>query len=247
MRKRPQSNRIYHRDGRITSFSNKSPTPKTPYPDSPQPAEYHRVESVQTPNTISIVSGVAVPALQTSITATLWALLVPVAHFLLAEYTTIRFDPLPIFLAVLILALVYQWHSLLGEWRTLLWPERSEETYTNAIQHDTPPTEHIKVQINSNDERTATFLDLPISNAKLASFAIGLSHGGTTAESAWVGTNQLFSRQEFVGLRDALISRGFAVWNSPEAHDRGWKLTAKGKSVFNELAHRYENAPLKDQ
>lgn len=242
----PQPNRIYHSDGRVTTFSGGGISTNNPAQQSSAPlGEYHRIDAIQPTNPISVVSGVIVPILQTLITAILWACAVPIVHMLIAEYTSYDFNHIPLIWLVLIVVLIVQWSSLLREWRTLIRPEVSEESFVNLGDAIEPINEYVKIQVNTNEGRKATFLDLPISNAKLATFTMGLQSGGSTAESAWVGVNQLFSRSEYVGLRDALISRGFAVWNSQQHHDRGWRLSAKGHSVFNELSNKFRNEVIR--
>ena len=222
------------------------PRPETEYQET-TPESYKRIEPAHISQPINIVSAVIVPLLQTIITAVLAALFVPAIHWVLLEYTDLYFPALPIFFLVLLVALLYQWLTLLGEWRALLWPEPLEEVFTNPQmpQAQNPITESIKIQITSPDRKTSSFLELPISQAKLGVFAIGVSNGGTTAESAWVGTSQLFNRAEYSSLRDALITRGFARWNSENHQERGWRLTEKGKAIFKELSLRYNN-PLRE-
>lgn len=89
----------------------------------------------------------------------------------------------------------------------------------------------------------ADFIDLPVSMDKLTALARGLSSGASFTEASWCGgSNKVFSRAEFVQLRDEMLRRGLLELNSPSTAARGYRLTRGGAACVRYLAelHREE-------
>jgi len=63
-------------------------------------------------------------------------------------------------------------------------------------------------------------------------FVSGMVDGKSTAESGWTGNGKPFDKDSFNAFRDELIARGYGIWNNPDAHSQGWRLTRKGELVM---------------
>jgi hypothetical protein len=80
-----------------------------------------------------------------------------------------------------------------------------------------------------------SYANLPVDLERLQVMAAEIVYNGAgLSEAVWVGT--WFSRQEWVQLRQALISRGLAKWNSERNTARGVSLTRAGQSAFAYIA-----------
>lgn len=95
---------------------------------------------------------------------------------------------------------------------------------------------HETIRVELKRENTTQLLNLPVSAAQLAALASGWQAGASLAESTWTGAGGQFTRAEFGRLRNDLIRRGLACWNSPGTPARGWTLTSAGRAAFRYFA-----------
>jgi hypothetical protein len=99
-----------------------------------------------------------------------------------------------------------------------------------------PKETTVRLELASDNGRRLQFADLPVGYDTLTQFAQGVIHGQSLTEAAWCGNGGIFTRAEFVALRDALIGRKLAAWNNPTCTARGWGLTRSGLAAFEYLA-----------
>jgi hypothetical protein len=99
-----------------------------------------------------------------------------------------------------------------------------------------PSTVKIEIKEDRRNGQSLAWLDLPVDEKRLRQFAQRVTAGGALSESEWTGSGGPFSRDEFRGLRDALIERGLARWRNPQEPRQGWELTRKGKVVLEHVA-----------
>jgi hypothetical protein len=99
-----------------------------------------------------------------------------------------------------------------------------------------PKETTVRLELASDNGRRLQFADLPVGYDTLVIFAQGVINGQSLTEAAWCGNGGIFTRAEFVSLRDALIARKLAAWNNPGCPARGWVLTRSGMAAFQYLA-----------
>lgn len=179
-------------------------------------------------------SDVAVPLQQAAITAgviTLPAVVLTVASGW----------PIHVPLVVGAASFTMSWFWLLRDSRSLL--RITERIVNRDIDGDgrigDEPAESKPVRVEVREQReggmTMRFLDMPIDEAQLQTFARGLLSGQPFSERAWAGDGKPFSQNDFAALRDKLIETGYARWKGGERR-MGAELTAKGRAMFAGLA-----------
>lgn len=94
----------------------------------------------------------------------------------------------------------------------------------------------VRVELSHDNGRRVEFIELPVSTEKLSEFAAGVLDGRGLTESAWIGSGGIFTRAEFVRLRDELVRRGLLTWCNPHERSRGTELTHAGTAAFRYLA-----------
>ena len=92
----------------------------------------------------------------------------------------------------------------------------------------------VRLELSSNENKRLEFLTLPCSEEQLKALAGGVVSGSTLTEGRWCGS--VFSRRQFVELRDEMLKRHLVEWVSPGAPARGLKVTPAGMAVFRHLA-----------
>lgn len=134
------------------------------------------------------------------------------------------------------------WYLLLRQHSDLLW---EIETITGVDldgdgekgrpKESTPVEVHIPPGKDQEGKQTL-FMDLPAPPDVLRIFARAVLSGQPMTEGAWSGKGRLFSKPEFILLRDELIDRKLAAWRNPKHHAQGCYLRKSGKYVFRQLA-----------
>jgi len=95
--------------------------------------------------------------------------------------------------------------------------------------------EVLRVELKHDKSRTQ-LLELPATVNQLCALGRGVLGGASLAENTWTGSGGQFTRAEFGRLRNELIRRGLAGWNSPGTPARGWTLTPAGRAAFRYFA-----------
>lgn len=95
--------------------------------------------------------------------------------------------------------------------------------------------EVLRVELKHDKSRTQ-LLELPATAEQLTALGRGVLGGASLAENTWTGSGGQFTRAEFGRLRNELIRRGLAGWNSPGTPARGWTLTPAGRAAFRYFA-----------
>lgn len=132
------------------------------------------------------------------------------------------------------------WFSHISLWRGLVY--RWEEIHQDIID-DRAITEPIHLELHSHDEKTIQFIDFPCQPDQLVALAKGLLSGATLSEASWTGSGNLFTRAQFVQLRNELVKRNLAAWNSPHSPARGATLTRPGVAAMRYFASLAEDTP----
>lgn len=130
------------------------------------------------------------------------------------------------------------WCWLLWEWRRIVI-YRLEEMTRRDLDGDYqvgPPAQTIRIELTENNGQTGRFIELPGGAENLAEMARGVLAGASLSESSWTGKGKPFSRGVFAEVKNELIRRGLATWNSPGTTARGISLNAAGRAVFRKLA-----------
>lgn len=94
----------------------------------------------------------------------------------------------------------------------------------------------VRIELESNNGRTVQIIDLPASPEQLQALGRGILAGGTMTEARWTGAGGIFTRAEFVRLRDEMIRRNLAHWSSPGTPARGVLLSPSGRAIMRRLA-----------
>lgn len=140
-------------------------------------------------------------------------------------------------IAGLSLALILFSKSL-GDWRILAGfkaaPTLEVEPKEREYALDGPNL--VRIEVAEQNGRKLEYYDLPATQQQLSDLANGLLSGRTLTEVAWCGPGRTFTRRaEYVALRDELIRRGLACWNSASSPARGCSLTLAGRNVMKHL------------
>jgi len=83
--------------------------------------------------------------------------------------------------------------------------------------------------------RQTKYLDLDVEPAKLATFCKSVLNGRGFGVNDWSGPAGIFSRSQFVNLRNDLLERGLVRWVSAKDKRQGAELTPAGAAVFRRL------------
>jgi len=129
-------------------------------------------------------------------------------------------------------AAAFWWMTSVRAWRRAAHPEpyQPEPTTTRARP------EPVRVEVRQDDGRHVDYIDLPATAEQLITLAQSVLAGGSLSESAWTGSNGIFTRAEFSALRNELIKRGLASWNNPKTPARGVTLTRGGLAAMRTFA-----------
>jgi len=211
------------------------PPVAAPPPAAARPTPGERADTVE--------AGVTVPTLQGAIVALFPAILT--ATLAAAATAALRG---PWWIAPLIGLITW---STLASWRVWAYIEQRQLWRNEATQiaapnskqtGPPPPLQTIQVEIKENKGHTLQYPNLGIPDEQLLQFAKGLQTNGNLAEGRWSGGGALFSKPDFIRLRERLIEQRLAKWVNPNAHAQGAELTAKGKAVFRAIAHHSPTA-----
>lgn len=97
-----------------------------------------------------------------------------------------------------------------------------------------PPS--VRIELVQADGRSGSYIHLPVSPSKLVTLARGLADGASFTEAAWCGSGGIFTRGEFIKLREEMLRRGLLVLNSPSTPARGYRLSRGGEAAIRYLA-----------
>ncbi len=178
-------------------------------------------------------SDVAVPLQQAAITAAVVTL--PVAALTAAAGW-------PVYMPVVVgtISFMASWFWLLRDSRGLL--RVTERIVNRDIDGDgqigdEPAPRSVRLEVTEKREggTTMRFLDVPLDETQIRTFAKGILAGKSFSERTWAGDGKPFSQNDFAALRDKLIETGYARWKGGEKR-MGAELTAKGRAMFAGLA-----------
>jgi len=122
------------------------------------------------------------------------------------------------------------------DWRKFIFFEDQPEV--DPIEHNP----HVRLEIQETKNKT-TIAKFPVSTAKLVRLCVAIQKGSNFTESRFTGSGGLFTRSEFVKLRDEWLSRGLLNWNSPGTPARGVHVTSQGRAVVRHFAS-LEESPI---
>lgn len=177
----------------------------------------------------STQSGALLPFVQSLITAVSLAGAVLAIAWLLKRADYYKFA-----IATFAVILPVSWLWMLGRWSRLTAPLEKITGWDINGDGKIGEPETLKVELK-HDKNHIEYLYLPYPE-RLPEFARQTISGVPISEAAYCGADGLFSRSEFVHLRDALIKSNIAAWRSPEYPARGVTLTASGRSVIKYIA-----------
>lgn len=180
---------------------------------------------------LNIDIGVTIPLAQACISGLICGALAAMVAYI------IKWPVLTTAAAAAILATSFVWLFMWRWWRRMLdtmigyQPADREPLYIG----DAEP-EPVSVRIELADSHSMQFIELPVSPDKLRALACGLMDGRSFTESSWCGSSGIFSRAEFVSLRDEMLKRGLLAANSTSTAARGYHLTRAGGAAIKYLA-----------
>jgi hypothetical protein len=179
---------------------------------------------------LTIRAGLALPALQAVVNGVFYGVAVAGLVGVSNHLAITDLPVLPVAVVVFSLSGLGKWRTLIEDWRVLLYGLGDIEV---PGPETIPP---VRVELASNNGRTVQFADLPIEPERLIALGAGLAEGVSFTEASWTGSGAPFSRTEFVRLRDVMVRRGLAAWNSPNDNARGLRVTSKGMAVMRHFA-----------
>lgn len=97
------------------------------------------------------------------------------------------------------------------------------------------PATQLEVMIQGAMGSKRRFLDLPVPDYVLRTFATAAGNGQPISEREWTGPGKLTSKQ-YREMRDQFLERGLAKWIDPQSHRAGWEFTEDGKAAMKEIA-----------
>ncbi len=184
----------------------------------------------------SVHSDVLVPLFQSLITGFFGgAILALVTWYFIAqdaEYALYAFG-----ISLVVIATVV-WMGLLDDHKRLLW--RVERLVGKDFDGDgvVGEPETLRIELTTTNEegfQSMEILDLPGDAHKLREFACAVLAGRAISLASWTGHGGLYSRREFIVLRDELLHRGWMAWRNPHAPAQGVMLTRKGREALERI------------
>lgn len=200
------------------------------------PEEFGMYEHLQPAREGNLHSDVLVPLAQASITGVLVASVLSIATYLLITTSAVIVGYLFVVASVSITAGL--WIRLMSNRNRLLWKiERiTGKDFDGDGYVGEPDTLRIEVSTtNEHGFRSLEFLDVPGDARRFRQFACAVLNGKPVSQSGWTGNGGLYTRREFIALRDELLKRGWLVWRNPHAPAQGVTLTAKGRRALEEV------------
>ena len=128
------------------------------------------------------------------------------------------------------------WLSSVRWWRERLIDAPAPALHQAPPLYKEPEPQSVKITLVESDGRAGSYLELPAPPSKLQALASGLMSGKSFTEAAWTGSGGIFTRAEFVKLRDEMLRRGLLELNSPSTAARGYSLTRGGRACIRYLA-----------
>ena len=191
----------------------------------PQPA---REETVH--------SDVIVPFAQASITGVLVGSSFAILALLFFTKNTTFAVYLFAVLSVLVTAVV--WIQQMQKRNEILW--RVESLLGRDFNGDGVVGEpsSLRIELSTTNEhgfQSMEILDLPGDALRFREFACAVLAGRAISLASWTGQGGLYSRREFIQLRDELLKRGWLVWRNPHAPAQGVVLTKKGREAMEKV------------
>ena len=200
------------------------------------PEDFGVYENLQPARESNIHSDVLVPLAQASITGTLIGASASAIFLLLVSKDTDV--AVYIFSVTFVLVTAVVWMQLMRDRNQLLWKvERlTGKDFNGDGVVGEPETLRIELSaVNEHGFQYMETLDIPGSASKFREFACGVLSGRAISIASWTGQGGLYSKREFVALRDELLKRGWLKWRNPHAPAQGVTLTRKGRSALERI------------
>jgi len=175
---------------------------------------------------LKLLVAVIIPFLQAIITGLLIGS-IAIAGLYLIQKSVLY---IPSLLVAALSAALY-WLNFMKWWKDLLIIDPNDSQVVPE-----PEQEGIRVELVENGGKQVRFIDLPCKPNQLQAIANGLNGGASFTEAVWCGSNGIFTRSEFVTLRDTLLKRGLISQNSLATSQRGYNLTRGGIAAVRYLS-----------
>ncbi len=121
-----------------------------------------------------------------------------------------------------------------------------EKTLTNRdidgddhVGEPPEPQKNLRVTVTEKQKGSKSwtgYFESPIDEPVLGEYARAILLNRTTGEREWTGEGRPFSIDGYITFRDELMERGLFRWKNKKSVNQGFKLTARGRAVFKELA-----------
>lgn len=127
------------------------------------------------------------------------------------------------------LLLLSRWAKLINRLELALGVDLDQDGRIGTEDRQQP----VRVEVIEDGGRHGIYAQLPATEYQLATLARGLLQDNQTlADQVWTGKGRPFDRPTFTALKNELLARGLASWNSPGTPARGLHLTKTGTAVF---------------
>jgi hypothetical protein len=185
-------------------------------------------------------AGAWLPFMQASITA----LIVTIAVWVLAWMIFDALDPHKPALVIGIVVWVWQWVKLQGHWFALTAVNHvindlaDDGRLNNSVQpeaQDEAPR-IIRIQLIKDNGHIGETIDLPCDEEQLSTLAKGLINGLPFSEKFWTGRGKPFSTNQYRALKDAMMKRGLCEYVNETEPRQGIRLTDAGRAVMENFA-----------
>lgn len=133
---------------------------------------------------------------------------------------------------VLTVAMTITWINLILRWSRFVW--EVEDVTGKDLNQDgrIGASETIKLEIHHKPSDRIQFMNLPMNKAQMQKLFIGLQQGLPFSENVWSGGGKPFTRDEFRGVRDVMVAKGWVRYRDERARNLGLELTQEGKSII---------------
>lgn len=187
---------------------------------------------------LSVKVAVVIPLLQAAVSGLLLGSLAAAILWLLGLNTIIVAFTTIVAFTMVVVSLVASaaWISGLRFWREMVSHLDGKIERIPLTSYVEPEPDSVRVELIQDSGRAGSYISLPASPSKLKQLASGLLTGKSFTESSWCGAHGIFTRAEFVQLRDEMYKRGLLALNSPSTPARGYSLTPGGKACIRYLA-----------
>lgn len=189
--------------------------------------------SIETPGRKpSAVADVAVPLLQAIISGVIAGIGASIGTAKLTDLDPALIGPVA---GLLVTGAV--WARLLTDSRRLLrrietWSRRDLDGDGKIGDPGRQETVRLEMHTHTGSGHKTIFSEVPVSKAKLKTWAQGVTGGRSLALGSWTGSKGPFSRSEYDALMDAMDKARVVAWNNPDEPRSGRTLTKLGKQAL---------------